>query len=75
MKEVFSEMNLGRTRRRIHTADNALEEIKKRKQREMEMCKKNQRNKHDSEMKERAANLEGGQGIQDRDKKNQEEGK
>lgn len=40
MKEVFSEMNLGRTRRRIHTADNALEEIKKRKQREMEMCKK-----------------------------------
>lgn len=76
MKEVFSEMNLGRTRRRIHTADNALEEIKKRKQREMEMCKKkNQRNKHDSEMKERAANLEGGQGIQDRDERNQEEGK
>lgn len=25
------------------------------------MCKKNQRNKHDSEMKERVANLEGGQ--------------
>lgn len=55
MKEVFSEMNLGGTQRRINTADNALEEIKKRKQRKMEMCKKNQRNKHDSEMKERSS--------------------
>lgn len=43
MKEVFSEMNLGRTRRRINTADNALEEIKKRKQREMEMRRKSKK--------------------------------
>lgn len=57
-KTVFSEMKLGENTKM--NTDNALEEIKKKKERKMEMCK-NQRNKPYSKIKEKATNLEGGQ--------------